>query len=501
MGLFGPPDVGKMKARKNIKGLIKTLESQKNEEICKSAANALREIGFPAVEELIESLSHNNPSVREAICSILGDIGDERAIKPLIELLKDNESYWSEGERKAATRALGNIGGDKVVKPLIGILKDKDSDTRQAAVEALSKVGKRAEKPLINAFNNELWGLEEAIEAVSFGPSWTHNHDIKSQELRLNMKNDIVHALGRIGSQKAIETLILINDKDFYKVSTEALVKIGEPAVKFLIKALRHDDSTIQKKAADVLEKIGWDPEQGEDSAWYWVVKQDWEKVTAMETIAIKALIDALKKRNSFAVNALVEIGAPAVDPLIAYLIKELDWAAAEALDKLGWEPDGGKAEACYWIAKGNYEKAYELGAPATERLIVALEDDFYLDINICKVLGNIDDPRVVKYLITKLEISDHESVLAAEALGNIANPLAVGPLIDALDDFAELRKKAAEALVKIYKKKGIEEKYKKQILDKRKIITSKHSDYQELDEVSSCLSHEDQGIGVDFPL
>lgn len=77
MRLFGPPNVEKLKAKGDIKGLIKALHYKKDWIVRKKAANAL------------------------------GDLGCKEAIGPLVEcLISDEESLV----RKAATAALDNLG-------------------------------------------------------------------------------------------------------------------------------------------------------------------------------------------------------------------------------------------------------------------------------------------------------------------------------------------------------------------------------------------------------
>ncbi len=61
MGLFEPPDVEKMKAKKDDNGLIRALRYQKGFQVRVSAAEAL------------------------------GEIDDHRAIEPIIATLKDKE--------------------------------------------------------------------------------------------------------------------------------------------------------------------------------------------------------------------------------------------------------------------------------------------------------------------------------------------------------------------------------------------------------------------------
>jgi HEAT repeat protein len=56
MGLFGPPDVAKLKARRDVLGLIKAMGYDKDASIQRAAADALREIGDPrAVRVLLVS--------------------------------------------------------------------------------------------------------------------------------------------------------------------------------------------------------------------------------------------------------------------------------------------------------------------------------------------------------------------------------------------------------------------------------------------------------------
>lgn len=109
MGIFGPPDIKKLKARKNVKGLIKALKD-KDEDVRRDSAEAL------------------------------GKIRDKRAVEPLIEALKDKD----EGVRKDSAEALGKIGDPSAVEPLIGALKDVDPYVRKAALDALKKIAKQA---------------------------------------------------------------------------------------------------------------------------------------------------------------------------------------------------------------------------------------------------------------------------------------------------------------------------------------------------------------------
>lgn len=90
MDFFGPPNVEKMKRKRNIKGLIKALGYEKEIRIRRDAAEALGEIGDPrALEPLIAALRDKDKSLTLVAAEALGQIGDPRAIEPLISIFKD----------------------------------------------------------------------------------------------------------------------------------------------------------------------------------------------------------------------------------------------------------------------------------------------------------------------------------------------------------------------------------------------------------------------------
>jgi HEAT repeat protein len=109
-----------------------------------------------AVEPLIEQLERDNEVVEGArifAAESLGDIGDSRAVEPLIRVLGDKSSIpvWDEDERRLLRReavdALGEIGDARAVEPLIEALDDDGGweagayDVCDAAKEALKKLG------------------------------------------------------------------------------------------------------------------------------------------------------------------------------------------------------------------------------------------------------------------------------------------------------------------------------------------------------------------------
>ena len=119
--LFGPPNVDKFRAREDAPGLLKALEYQKHWRVRRDAAEALGQIGDArAVGPLIAALRDDISSVRQAAAEALGQIGDTSAVEPLIAALRDA----SLGVRRAAADALGQIGDRRALEPLVAALRE-----------------------------------------------------------------------------------------------------------------------------------------------------------------------------------------------------------------------------------------------------------------------------------------------------------------------------------------------------------------------------------------
>ena len=99
----------------------------------KQLVEALGAVGTPAVSHLIQALRDRDRDVCVAACRALGAIGDGQAVPPLIQALRD----WN--VREAACEALVKIGAP-AVPHLIQALGDGDWSVRVAACRALGKI-------------------------------------------------------------------------------------------------------------------------------------------------------------------------------------------------------------------------------------------------------------------------------------------------------------------------------------------------------------------------
>ncbi len=342
---YAPAEL-KERVKKNWKASYRTIDSYKFPKAIHPFLKAFEsqdDFAEIALKSLIKMLSDKDTTVCQNAAQTLGIIGDKRAIKPLIKALS-----WVR-VRESAAEALGEIGDERVVKPLIKALEGGNSN----AANALGEIGDaRAVEPLIKTLGK-----------------WT-------------------------------ETRHGVNV--YYAI--KALVKIGDArAVEPLTKALRDGSIEVRYSAAEALGEIG-------------------------DERAVEPLIEALGEGNSSAARALGKIGDErAVEPLIGALSND-NWmgrqVAAGALDKLGWVPEDDGQRAVYLIAGEDWKSLVELGEPAVEPLITALGNDYW---KVCQsaayALGEIGDERAVEPLIKALSDDDRWVVKTAkEALKKLGH-------------------------------------------------------------------------------
>jgi len=214
-----------LKAKGNVKGLIKALGYQKDEQLRQSAAEALGQIRKArALKPLITALNDTNAKVRRAAAEALGQIGDARAVRPLIATLK-GEKMTDWPVSRAAADSIGQIGAS-AVEPLVKILKNTNDQMRHGAAEMLGEIGDaRAVEPLVVALKDEAGRVRHAA-AQSLGQIG----DARAVEpLIAAVKDDSEHvrksaakALGQIGDSQAVEPLTALLDDQYDEAQWEA---------------------------------------------------------------------------------------------------------------------------------------------------------------------------------------------------------------------------------------------------------------------------------------
>jgi len=245
-----------------------------DEDVRIEAANHLGNSGDErAIEPLIEALKNNafykfvRPEAARALGILSNELGDKRAVVPLIKALKDDDRRHTRcrSVRSSAASSLGEIGDERAVVPLIEALKDDDEGVRSSAASALGEIGdERAVEPLIKALkdNGEYVASSAARALGEIGDERAVEPLIEAlKDDDESVRRWAAWSLGEIANDRCIEPLIKVlkdDDPDVRKWTTRALGKTNDiRAVEHLIEALKDDDEDLRKIAAKALGEIG----------------------------------------------------------------------------------------------------------------------------------------------------------------------------------------------------------------------------------------------------
>jgi HEAT repeat protein len=248
----------------------------------------------------------SSDTMRVMTASALGDIGDPKAVEPLIATLKDDTMIV----RRDAARALGKIGAknagaaELVIEPLCEALQDNHSIIQRSAASALAEIGQEhprlaagAVPSLIVALNYNYGRRTEIIYALgkigdrrSVEPLIEHFLTQVDEAQIGEATNWAAWALGEIGDERAVEPLtVLLNTSSCLGVGSAAtaLGKIGgEQATRSLIARLERQGQRISKRALDLII--------GNAEGWFRKDYWDWD-MEDLEALMLRTVIEALE--------------------------------------------------------------------------------------------------------------------------------------------------------------------------------------------------------------
>jgi HEAT repeat protein len=213
------------------------------------------------VEPLTFWLGHSWPALKIDVIKILGQIGNGRAIEPLLAILNDPNARV----RRAIIIALTKIKSERVVEPFLAMLNDPIADVRQELVVALGQIGnERAVGPLSTMLHDPDAGVQQAV-VNALGKI---NNELTVGPLldRLNganalLRRQLVVTLGQTGSERVVEPLLgMLNgaDAELRRELVFALGQIGsERAVEPLLGMLNGADAELRRELVFALGQIG----------------------------------------------------------------------------------------------------------------------------------------------------------------------------------------------------------------------------------------------------
>ena len=188
-------DIAQLKQAGDISSLIRLLNST-DPAVQWHAAEALGTCGERAVPHLLEALESRPVPVRLGAIEALGTIRDNRAVSPLLAVLRRDASLEV---RWAAVLALGEIGSPDAIPALVPLLHDPNRYLRHGAATTLGRLGWQAENVADTIYlliARQEWDAVRHLGAAALPPLWDLLHDDDAVT-----RATIISVIGQIGDR------------------------------------------------------------------------------------------------------------------------------------------------------------------------------------------------------------------------------------------------------------------------------------------------------------
>ena len=191
-------------------------------------------------------LEDENKFARMKAAISISKLGDDAkdGIPALIQALEEDESSRI---REEAAKALGKVGkgNNKVAIALVdAMIEDLSENVRVYAAESMGEIGEVAVPALLDVLRKEsnIEVKEKAIDAIGFIGSWARE---EAPDLINSLIIEIIQSLSRNPVEK------------LHRVASEAILKMGEAAIKPLIKEYKTStNSDVSREIEITLEKL-----------------------------------------------------------------------------------------------------------------------------------------------------------------------------------------------------------------------------------------------------
>ncbi len=387
-----------------------------DEDMAYWAAKALGKLGEASRGILLEALKEGNDAHRFVIAAALGESGDLRVVKVLINSCGD--SSWIVCKRSA--EALGEIGA-RAAGLVVDALPSAEGRKLYWLLFALCRMGEG--------------GMAALVERLVNG----------GEGLRWACRESLVE-LGEMACP-VLEALARCDSKDVRLFAASCLAGLGAmPGGDDLLVDMLGDESwSVRKMAADalsvrgarVLGRLEEALEKGDEDVKYWAAyalrKMGADGVPSL----MKALDDSNRNIAYFAASALGDFrDRMVVKPLV------------RALSNRSWP-----------VRKSAAESLKRLGALAVEELVRRLGDeDEHVSFWVRKILADVGAEGLDIITGMLRRGNEEEKIYAARALGILKDVRAVDALAEALASGSEwVRLYAAMALGEIGDPRGLD--------------------------------------------
>lgn len=405
-------------------------------------------------QRLLQELKSPDAFTREAAARHLGELKVMSAVEPLIKTLEDGELLI----RLAAVQSLKKIGDHRAIFPISQLLKDRESPVQKEALQALKHLGWHPRSPeektwdhIINHRWEQVIKLGNAAHAPLLG-MLSHNDVVTrkesvwclgeigkrkfleplSQKLRDKhwlVRYEAVTALGKIGGDIVVMQLEKLLDDPHLEVRRQ-IVRVAaklrsNSGIELLQKVRNDSDQTIRALAFTLLKKKGWSPTNISDKVYQLISEEKWIEVMEIGKPAVKPMVEQLKDKNSWirreAAQILGEIGgSEAIKALLAVYHDQrfLNMEMARESLKTGKKENSKARERGISNDKKKLkptilESLGKLKAPSLFPILKEILSNRQADINLCgsavAALGYLKEPRGVELLMKLLGNGRHQ--------------------------------------------------------------------------------------------
>lgn len=239
-----------------VSPLMELLEKDTNSYVCSSAARALGELKNPeATDTLIKKLATKEPKVRIEIARALGELKDKKALEPL----KDYYSSARGEERVWAACALVKLGEKNLIRTIEDNLRE---DVLISAITVAGKLQLKDSIPILLELLNLTGDVKIRIEIIKTLAE-TNSKEVFLKLKRYIEKCDgeekiwVIYALSRLGDESKENMIIDVLKKEVRKAAAVALGNIGDKnSAPVLLEALKKEEKDIRYSIVQALGKI-----------------------------------------------------------------------------------------------------------------------------------------------------------------------------------------------------------------------------------------------------
>ena len=265
--------LGKLKTVEAVDGLVEIVESR-DFFLAFAALDALAKIGDPRITPAIVPLLEDE-LLREPAIGLLGQLGDETIVAPLVALLNTPAAptaqiaaalatLWDRYEQQYGEgRYIADLTGSEIsptgVQNLFDTLETPEQENLRAIALVLGWLKRSGVDRALTRLLGRVDLRDEIIDAlVRHGSANSELLIAQLQSEDLEVRRAAVVALGRIGDGGATAALVNMLDEEALAIeAANALAQIGDPeAVDGLLKLVGNSDASIRQAAVSALNSV-----------------------------------------------------------------------------------------------------------------------------------------------------------------------------------------------------------------------------------------------------